>query len=177
MVHGRYQPFHLGHLACLEAAAARCHRLVVGITSPDPSHLRAETADPARHLPERNPFTYLERLRMVLGAVAERGIATPVSVVPFPISDPELWPSYVPPGAVHFLRLYSEWGGEKAARLRAAGHEVVVLERGGAKEVSGEEVRAQLRTGGDWSALVPPASAAVIALAGGPSALAARGAA
>jgi nicotinamide-nucleotide adenylyltransferase/phosphinothricin biosynthesis protein PhpF len=166
MVHGRYQPFHLGHLACLEAAAARCRRLVVGITSPDRSHLRPEPADPARHLTESNPFTYLERLLMVTGAVRERGLATPVSVVPFPISEPALWPDYVPPGAVHFLRLYSPWGSEKAARLRAAGHEVVVLDQGGAKDVSGAEVRSLLRTGGDWRARVPPASAAVIERAG-----------
>ncbi len=162
MVHGRYQPFHLGHLACLEAAADRCRQLVVGITAPDRGHLRPEPADPARHLPEANPFTYLDRLHMVLGAVRDRGIATPVSVVPFPVSDPALWADYVPPGAVHFLRLFSQWGGEKAARLRAAGYEVVVLDRGAAKDVSGCEVRTRLRAGGDWRALVPPASAAVI---------------
>ena len=35
MIHGRFQPFHTGHLEYLVAAAARCERLVVGITNPE----------------------------------------------------------------------------------------------------------------------------------------------
>ena len=32
MIHGRFQPFHNGHLEYMVAAAARCTRLAVGIT-------------------------------------------------------------------------------------------------------------------------------------------------
>ena len=35
MIHGRFQPFHNGHLAYLCGAAARCDELFVGITNPD----------------------------------------------------------------------------------------------------------------------------------------------
>ena len=161
MIHGRFQPFHNGHLAYLTAAAARCGTLFVGITNPDRSHLRPEPEDPARHLPESNPFTYTERLLMVQGAVAEAG-AGPVHVIPFPITEPDLWADYLPPGAVHYLRLFSPWGSAKLDRLRAAGHAVEVLEAPEGKAVSGEQVRAAMRAGGDWRSLVPPAVARVI---------------
>ena len=161
MIHGRFQPFHNGHLAYLAAAATRCETLFVGITNPDRTHLRPEPEDPARHLPESNPFTYTERLLMIAGAAAEAG-AGPVHVIPFPVTEPDLWPDYVPPGAVHYLRLFSPWGSAKLERLRGAGHAVEVLEAPEGKVVSGERVRAAMRAGGDWRGLVPPAVARVI---------------
>jgi cytidyltransferase-like protein len=161
MIHGRFQPFHRGHLAYLTAAAGRCERLLVGITNPDRLHTRAEPEDGVRHLPEANPFTYTERLLMVRAAAAAAGVA-PVEVIPFPISDPEVWPDYVPAGTVHFLRVLSPWGAAKLERLRAEGFEVVVLDAGGGKEISGEQVRAAIRGGADWEPLVPAAVAALI---------------
>lgn len=161
MVHGRFQPFHNGHLAYVRAAAARAGRLLVGITSPDRARTRVEAEDPVRHLPEANPFTYTERLLMVGAALRGDGLGA-VPIVPFPISDPELWPDYVPPGTVHFLRVRSPWGEAKVARLRTHGHAVVVLEDETASEVSGAHVRAAMRAGGDWEALVPPGVADLV---------------
>lgn len=37
MIHGRFQPFHNGHLEYALAALSRCSHLIVGITNPDPS--------------------------------------------------------------------------------------------------------------------------------------------
>jgi len=65
MIHGRFQPFHNGHLEYLRGAAASCDELFVGITNPDPWRVKEEPSDPLRHLPESNPFTYVERLLMV----------------------------------------------------------------------------------------------------------------
>jgi cytidyltransferase-like protein len=156
MIHGRFQPFHLGHLEYLKGAAARCEEVFVGITNPDPERIKPEAADPLRHLPEANPFTYVERLLMVKAAAADAGIAPErVHVIPFPVNEPELWHAYVPEDVVQFIRLFSGWGGTKLERLRAAGYEVVVLDEGAEKEVSGADVRAALRDGGDWERLVP----------------------
>lgn len=163
MVHGRYQPFHTGHLTCLRLAAQRCERLLVGITNPERRRVRPEPADPQRHLPAANPFSYVERLLMVEAAVRDAAVGIPVHVVPFPISEPESWDDYVPPGTVHFLRRFSAWGGAKEERLRAAGYAVVVLDEGAAKDVSGAEVRALLARGdGRWRELVPPAVAELL---------------
>ena len=56
---------------------------------------------------------------------------------------------------VQFIRLFSDWGGTKLERLRAAGYEVVVLDEGAEKQLSGADVRAAMREGGDWEPLVP----------------------
>jgi cytidyltransferase-like protein len=163
MIHGRFQPFHNGHLAYLKAAARLCDALVVGITSPDPTRVKVEPEDPQRHLPEANPFTYFERYRMVKAAVAELQVPLErVDIVPFPVNEPDVWKYYVPPGATQYLRLFSEWGRRKLELLRAAGFEVVVLDEGAAKEVSGADVRAALREGGTWETLVPTGVAEVI---------------
>jgi nicotinamide-nucleotide adenylyltransferase len=163
MIHGRFQPFHLGHLEYLRAGSARSDELFVGITNPDPTRIRPEPSDPARHLPESNPWTYAERLLMVKAAAGDLGLdLARVHVIPFPVNEPELWPAYVPDGVTQYLRLFSEWGGTKLERLRDAGYEVVVLDQGAEKEISGADVRAALREGGDWESFVSQGVAQVI---------------
>jgi cytidyltransferase-like protein len=160
MIHGRFQPFHNGHLEYLRGAAARSERVFVGITNPDPERIKEERTDPLRHLPESNPFTYTERLLMIEAVAADEAIT--VHVIPFPVNEPELWPAYVPEGVTQYLRLFSEWGGTKLERMRDAGYEVVVLDRGVEKEISGIDVRDAIRSGGDWESFVPPGVARVI---------------
>ncbi len=163
MIHGRFQPFHNGHLEYLRGAADRCDEIFVGITNPDPARIKPEAADPLRHLPESNPFSYVERLLMVEAAATDAGLdPARLHVVPFPVNEPELWPVYVPAGVTQFIRLFSEWGGTKLERFREAGYEVVVLDEGAEKEISGREVREALRSGADWEALVPPGVAGVL---------------
>jgi len=160
MIHGRFQPFHNGHLEYLRGAAARSDEVFVGITNPDPTRIKEEASDPLRHLPESNPFSYVERLLMVEAVAEDEGIT--VHVIPFPVNEPELWPAYVPAGVTQYLRLFSEWGGTKLDRMREAGFEIEVLDEGAAKEISGADVRAALREGRDWETFVPPGVARVI---------------
>jgi nicotinamide-nucleotide adenylyltransferase len=163
MIHGRFQPFHNGHLEYLKGAAARCDEVFVGITNPDPERIKPEASDPLRHLPESNPYTYVERLLMVKAAARDAEISLErLHVIPFPVNEPELWRAYVPEDVVQFIRLFSDWGGTKLERLREAGYEVVVLDEGSEKEVSGADVREALRAGGEWKTLVPPGVAGVI---------------
>jgi nicotinamide-nucleotide adenylyltransferase len=160
MIHGRFQPFHNGHLEYLRGAAAQSEEIFVGITNPDPSRIKEEASDPLRHLPESNPFSYVERLLMVKAVAEDEGIRA--HVIPFPVNEPELWAAYVPEGVTQYLRLFSEWGGTKLDRMREAGYEVVILDEGADKELSGADVRAAIREGRDWEALVPPGVARVI---------------
>ena len=163
MVHGRFQPFHIGHLEYLCGAADRCEEIFVGITNPDPERIRPEESDPLRHLPESNPFTYVERLLMVKAAAQDAGIdLARLHVIPFPVNEPELWPAYVPDGVVQYIRLFSDWGGTKLDRLREAGYEVEILDEGAEKELSGADVREAMRAGGEWEPLVPPGVARVL---------------
>jgi cytidyltransferase-like protein len=164
MIHGRFQPFHNGHLEYLRGAAERSDEIWIGITNPDPARIKPEDSDPARHLPESNPFSYAERLLMVKAAAADLGLDPAcVHVIPFPVNEPELWPAYVPDGVTQYLRLFSAWGDTKLERLREAGYEVVILDEGAEKEISGVDVREALREGGDWRSLVPPGVGGVLA--------------
>ena len=160
MIHGRFQPFHLGHLEFLQGAAARVDEVWVGVTNPDPTRIKPEPSDPLRHLPESNPYSYWERLLMIEAAAADVDIA--VRVIPFPVNEPELWHAYVPRDVIQFIRLFSEWGGTKLERMREAGYEVVILDEGAAKQISGTDVRDALRSGGEWEALVPAGVVRVI---------------
>ncbi len=165
MVHGRFQPFHCGHWQYARAALVRCDHLIVGITNPDPSLIVivAEAADPERHLPAANVFTFFERQRMIHAALAEAGVDTAcLSIVPFPIHHPERWGFYCPTESIQFVRIFSAWGKEKAQRFQAMGWRVEVLDAGAAKQVSGSEVRRRLRAGQGWEDLVPAAVAAVL---------------
>ena len=163
MIHGRFQPFHKGHLEYMRGAAERSDELFVGITNPDPTRVKAEPADPKRHLPESNPWTYVERLLMAKAAASDLGLdVARVHVIPFPVNEPKLWAAYVPDGVTQYIRLFSEWGGTKMERFRAAGYDVVVLDEGAEKEISGADVRAAIRDGGDWESLVPGGVARVI---------------
>jgi cytidyltransferase-like protein len=169
MIHGRFQPFHNGHLDYLRGAAAQSDRLLVGITNPDRARTKAESPAPGRESDAANPFTYTERAEMITGVLRDEGLGDALAI-PFPVSQPDLWPDYVPDDTVHFLRVYDAWGEVKRSRLQAAGYEVRVLDPGTQKSVSGAEVRRLLALGRDWDRLVPPATARVITPLLGPSA-------
>ena len=121
-VHGRFQPFHDGHLEYVLRAWQRCERLIVGITAADPTAVRKEAESPHRHEPASNPFTYFERLRMIQDTLLAEGLKPQgFAIVPFPVHEPGLVCHYVPEEAVHFVRVYSRWEEEKVRRLRGVG--------------------------------------------------------
>lgn len=162
-VHGRFQPFHDGHLEYVLRARQRCERLIVGITAADATEVRKEAASPHRHEPASNPFTYFERLQMIRDTLLPEGLGPhDFAVVPFPIQEPGLIGNYVPGGTVHFVRVYSRWEEEKTRRLRDEGHLVEVLDPGEGKKVSGTEVRRLMREGLPWEHLVPRGAAEII---------------
>jgi cytidyltransferase-like protein len=162
-VHGRFQPFHRGHLEYALVARERCKRLLVGVTNPDPTRVVPEVSNAHRHEARANPFTYFERALMVRDSLLGEGLkAREFAIVPFPIQEPESWRHYVPEGAVHFVRVYSGWEEEKVRRLRAHGFTVEILDSGKEKAVSGTEVRSRLSSGLPWEHLVPAAAIPIV---------------
>src|SRR6266702_2774642 len=95
--HGRFQPFHLGHLEYVLAAKDRCAFLWIGITKFD---ITASALNPLcthREQPENNPLTYYERLKMITAALLECGVGRErFGFVPFPIETPLSLPSFLP---------------------------------------------------------------------------------
>jgi cytidyltransferase-like protein len=163
VIHGRFQPLHLGHLEYLLAGAERCDRLVVGITNPDPTLVVEEATDPGRSEPAANPCTYYERVLMVEGVLRDAGLPCErFCVVPFPHSFPERLRHYAPGDAVYLLTIYDQWGETKLDRFRAAGLRTEVMWRRAEKPISGARVRAAIAAGCGWEELVPAATARVI---------------
>jgi nicotinamide mononucleotide adenylyltransferase len=157
-VTGRFQPVHRQHLDLFLEALGTSERLIVAVTNPDPGTREPRTESAHRHLPEANPFTFYERLRLVRAALAGAGVAgSRVDVVPFPIHHPAVWSHYVPLTARHLVRVSSPWEEAKARELEAAGYAVRVLPGDDATRLSGTEVRRALREGGPWRAMLPDA--------------------
>ena len=161
VVHGRFQPLHIGHLEYLLAGARRAARLIVGITNPDPWQSVAEPTDPHRGEPESNPFTFYERYLMVEAALCEHDV-TGFRIVPFPHGFPERLHHYVPADALLLFTIYDAWGEEKARRLSGLGWRTEVMWRRTAKVTSGTELRRRMREGAGWDHLVPAGTASVI---------------
>jgi nicotinamide-nucleotide adenylyltransferase len=160
VVHGRFQPFHLDHLAYCRLGLERGDTLVVGITNFDPALTRLEPTSPRRHEPSANPFTYWERALMIRDALLDDGVSPERFVsVAFPIHDPDRWPHYVPGDpldTVHVIRVSSPWEEEKARRLAAAGFRVDTIPvtfRG----LSGSDLRTRIAADHGWEPLVPKA--------------------
>lgn len=162
VIHGRFQVLHNDHLAYLMGGMELCRHLVVGITNPDPYLTRNEHADPKRSDPAANPLSYFERYVMVRTVLEEAGIApSRFSVVPFPISLPELYRYYVPLDALFFLSIYDEWGKRKLEYFTSLGLKTHVLRDvpNDRKGLSATEIRSRMARNEPWEELVPPSVA------------------
>ena len=166
VIHGRFQVFHNDHLKYVLAGKEHCKHLIIGITNPDPSKIQREASDLARGSLMSNPLTYFERYQMVRNVLNEAGLDYEgFSVVPFPISQPDLYRYYLPVAeATFFLTIYDDWGRAKLARfrdlkLRTSVLWEVPLER---KGITASEVRRRMFSGNEWKHLVPRATATLM---------------
>ncbi|MDD7939221.1 cytidyltransferase [Actinomycetospora lutea] len=160
-VTGRFQPVHDQHLELFALALAEHDHLVVAVTNPDTGARHVASTSTHRHTDDANPFTYFERTRLLVAALAGAGMADRATVVPFDLTRPEVWPEYVPRGAVHYVRAYSAWESDKAERLAAGGYAVVVVDGDPASKLDAGTIRAGFRDG-TWAGLVPPATVPVL---------------
>ena len=155
LIVGRYQPFHLGHLAAVKEALGHCERLIIAIGSAQYSHTR------------ENPFTAGERYEMIFSAVRDEGISERVNIIPvIDVNRYAVWVSHVrslvPPFHTIFTnnpltqRLFSE-----------SGYEVRQTRIYNKEKYSGSFIREQMINGGDWKHSVPPSVREIIDRFGG----------
>lgn len=158
VIHGRFQILHNDHVKYLLSGKELCEHLVVAITNPDPGLTKKESADVKRDNPLSNPLTYYERYVLVNAALLEAGIKQDeFSVVPFPISNPELYQFYVPLDAVFFLVIYDDWGKRKLDYFKEQGLMTHILRNVPFEEkgISSSDVRNLMIKGESWEHLVP----------------------
>lgn len=148
---GRFQPFHLGHLAAVKDALESVDELVIAVGSAQYSHNL------------NNPFTAGERLTMIRMALEEAGISCArVFVVPVPdVHLHMLWVSSLEGYTPKFDIVYSN---EPLTRrlFTEAGYKVRPIRFHKRKEYSSTQVRKRMMNGESWKELVPKAVVAYI---------------
>jgi len=167
VIHGRFQVLHNDHMKYLLAGKEKCRHLVVGITNPDPTLSKDDTADPARSSAKANPLTYFERYTMIRAAFLESGLnLSAFSIVPFPINFPHLYKYYVPMEATFFLTIYDEWGESKLLQFKDLGLNVEVLWRKPIEEkgLHAADIRSRMLQGAPWKHLLPDSTRELMAV-------------
>ena len=158
VIHGRFQILHNDHMKYLLAGKGKCRHLVVGVTNPDPTLTKDDSADMARSSLEANPLNYFERYTMIKAALQEMGVdLSDFSIVPFPINFPDLYRFYLPLDATFFLTIYDAWGERKLEQFRTLGLKVDVLWRKPIEEkgLRASDIRNHMQRGEAWEHLVP----------------------
>jgi len=155
--HGRFQPFHNGHLEYVLEAQRRCRFLWIGITKYDIDTSELSPLGRHREKPENNPLTYHERVVMIKGALLASGVSRDAfTFIPFPIEKPNKLLQFLPVSVRCFTTIYEEWNREKIQVLKSQGYEVIVLWEREQKEISGGDIREDIIRGGSrWRGMVP----------------------
>ncbi len=153
---GRFQPFHLGHLAAVKFALKRVDYLYVVVGSADRSHERD------------NPFTASERISMIKSALDGNGVE-PSKWMAIPIPDADshsVWVSSVESMVPKFDVVFTNdtltflLFKEEGIAVRA----VPYLNR---ERYSATRVRNRILERKDWEGLVPPQVARLVKEFGG----------
>lgn len=159
-IHGRFQPFHLGHVDYLQVCLQQWQQVLVGVAEITPVRLSFPGVE-HRNRPSANPLTYLERTIIIRECGRNLGISdSRIEFIPFPIDEPSTLPNIFPRHvACVTTRLY-DWNDEKIRRLKNEGYSVHVLEQCQKVPFDGSKIRALIRSGDDsWRAMVNPAVA------------------
>jgi cytidyltransferase-like protein len=156
--HGRFQPFHNGHLEYVLAAQKQCDFLWIGITKFD-----IDTTGPlgtTRERPENNPLTFHQRLTIISAALADEGVRREeFGFIPFPIETHSKLGQFLPTSVPCFTTVYEEWNRQKISVLESCGYRVIVLWERSNKEISGGEIRNEMIAGSErWKEMVPRAT-------------------
>jgi len=167
-VHGRFQPFHNGHLDYVLQAFDRADFVWVGLTQIFRPQADDENAV-SRNSASANPLSFLERSELVETALATAGICRDrFRVTPFPIERPERLHEFIPVGSVCFTTRVTEWNDEKVKRLQEHGFFAEILATSAIDNMrvsSGTEIRRLFRAGDpSWKKFVPDVVAEMLSV-------------
>jgi nicotinamide-nucleotide adenylyltransferase len=149
---GRFQPFHLGHLATVKFALSRAEEIIIVIGSAQTSH------------EIRNPFTAGERIQMIKDSLADDSGVDMKRILLIPVSDiymHSLWTHQVDILVPKYNVVFTN---DILTALLFRQREIEVVEPSlyRRKELSATEVRSRMANDEDWKELVTFQTAKVI---------------
>ena len=148
---GRFQPFHLGHLQCVEYVLKSVHEIIIAIGSAQFSHTL------------HNPFTAGERVTMIRLALDEAKIDAAKYYL-IPVRDLRIHDLWVPHLVSQTPRFEVVFSNEPVtSRLfREAGFRVESIPFYDRETYSSTEIRERVVNGDSWEKLVPTSVAGYI---------------
>lgn len=169
-IHGRFQPFHNGHLSYFMKALEREDHIFIGITNCIPPSFGSEVnLRDGLHsgTDEANPFTFFDRLQIVEAGVRGAGVkADKFTIIPFPIELIQGLIPYFPLSGVCYTTIKDEWNIKKIRLLQSIGYRVEVIEDIEDERnvyASGSQIRLWARNSNDkWREAIPNGSAEII---------------
>lgn len=146
----RFKPVHLGHAALLETLCERADEVLVGIGS-------------ANRRNERNPFSAEESARMIELVLRPRFRNFSLVAIP-DLDDPPRWAElvYRTFGPLDLFVTENALVRDCMARYYELAHPATLVPREKHVFVDGTMVRAAMKEGRDWKALVPGAVASYL---------------
>ena len=148
---GRFQPFHRGHLQCVQYALRKTPQVIIAIGSAQFSHTL------------HNPFTAGERVTMIRLALDEAKInATDYFLIPVrDLRIHDLWVPHLVSQTPRFELVFSN--EPVTSRLfKEAGFRVEPIPFFDREKYSSTEIRERVVQGRSWAELVPPSVASYI---------------
>jgi nicotinamide-nucleotide adenylyltransferase len=149
---GRFQPFHLGHLANVKFALKNVEELVIIIGSAQKSHEL------------RNPFTAGERIQMIKDSLNTKSEIDTKRVLMIPVQDVDvhsLWTHFVDILVPKYEMVFTN-DFFTCLLFQERGIKVVEPPLHKRKELSGTKIRSSMAKDRDWKKLVTPETAKVV---------------
>ncbi len=140
---GRFQPFHLGHLAAVKWIASRSSKVIIAVGSSQKS------------FEPENPFTAPERKRMIRKQLAEAGLAKKCRLVSVTdVNDNERWVAHVDAAVPVYDVVYSNNALVKRL-MKEKGKTVKAIPFFRRAIYDATKIRGRMKKGAPWSDRVP----------------------
>ena len=154
---GRFQPFHLGHLATIKFALKSVEQLIIVIGSADKSHEK------------RNPFTAGERIEMIKDSLDGDNEIDVSRILMIPVPDTgvhALWTSQINLLVPRYKIVFSN-DPFTMILFRETGTKVIEPQLYKRQLFSATEIRSRIVKNSSWEKLVTPETSQVIKDVGG----------
>ena len=149
---GRFQPFHLGHLATVKFALSRLEELIIIIGSAQTSH------------EIKNPFTAGERIQMIKDSLVEDSSVDMKRILLIPVSDVNMHSLWTHQVDILVPKYNVVFTNDILTALLFKQRDIEVVEPSlyRRKELSATEVRSRMAKDEDWKELVTIQTAKVV---------------